>query len=190
MQAVTITSLKPVWIVLLCLVFLCSWQLGAAKVKKGDKAELFPALAVNILPFVDRDGQSLNESGKVVYIGVYDRNRNRRVFKTFEGLCDKQPERYMLYDLSEAMEEEVVFDLIYIASDKSDVLPMEILDYFSDKAVLVVGEHDELLEAGGIVRFRTSEGKKAELGINLKQAKLVGLSIRSQLLRRATELIR
>lgn len=190
MYAASVTSLKRVWMVSLCAAFLSGVFPLVGAVKKGEKEEVFPALAVSLLGYVDRDGESLNASGKVIRIGVYDRGKEKRVWGTFESLCEKQPERYRLYDLTEVPVGEVGFDLIYIASGRSEELPLDLLRHFSDQAVLVVGEHEELLESGGIVRFKTSNRKNAEFGLNLKQAKLVGLSIRSQLARRATEVIR
>lgn len=178
----------PAWLAVLPLFFLSLCSLEGAPSDGVNEHEMFPTLALKILKYVEWNGMAKVELGQRIRVGVYDRTRGRGYWEVFGQLCEKYPRAYELVDLTSEESEGRAFDLVYIAGKSK--LPLELLGSFSGKPVLVVGEHDMILEKGGIVRLQVSSLRKPEYGINLKRAKSSGIKIESRLSRGAIELIR
>lgn len=181
--------MKSAWLAAVPLLILSLCPMSGAPGKTAGPEELFPNLAITALEYVERVGSVLESGDRKVLIGVYDKTSGSRYMRQFVKRCDEEPDRYELVDLEEGDFEGRDFDLVYIAGRKVKP-PLDILSSFANKPVLIVGEHDKLLDVGGIIRFQVSSEKSAEYGINLKQAKLSGLRIQSRLSRNAAELIR
>ncbi|MDQ8182757.1 YfiR family protein [Pelagicoccus sp. SDUM812005] len=170
----------------LMFVALCTAQ-GASS-DGVDEHEMFPTLALKVLKYVEWNGEAKVELGQKIRVGVYDRTRGQAYLKVFASLCEKYPQAYELVDLTEAEVSDFNFDMVYIAGKLK--LPLDLLDSLAGKPVLIVGEHAKILEKGGIIRLQVSSLRKPEYGINLKQAKSLGIKIESRLSRGAVELIR
>ncbi|MDQ8200940.1 YfiR family protein [Pelagicoccus enzymogenes] len=179
---------KPAWFAVLPLLLVSLPPLEGAPGDGVDEREIFPTLALKVLKYVEWDGQAKVELGQRIRVGVYDRTRGKGYLQMFSELCDKYPLAYELVELSGAAVDDLDFDLVYIAGKSK--LPLDLLDSLAGKPVLVIGEHDSILEKGGIIRLQVSSLRKPEYGINLKRAKDSGIKIESRLSRGAVELIR
>ncbi len=153
-----------------------------------NEQEMFSLLSLRILKYVEWEGEAKVELGKKIRVGIYDRTRGQGYWEVFTKLCDRYPEVYELSDLSDSSEVDQDFDLVFIAGKSK--LPLNLLSHFENKPVLVIGEHDDFLEKGGIIRLQISSLKKPEYGINLRQARSSGLKIDSRLLQAAVETLR
>lgn len=162
--------------------------LEAQDLEVDSEQELFSTLAIKVLKYVEWEGQDKVELGQRIRVGVYDRTMGKGYLSAFTELCDKFPEAFKLSDLTQSENEGEEFDLVFVAGRGR--LPVDLLSSFEAKPVLIVGEHAKILENGGVIRFQVSNDKRAEYGINLKQARSSGLKIKSSLLRGAVELIR
>ncbi len=153
-----------------------------------NEQEMFSLLSLRILKYVEWEGEAKVELGKKIRVGIYDRTRGQGYWEVFSKLCERYPEVYELSNLSNSSEVDQDFDLVFIAGKSK--LPLDLLAYLENKPVLVIGEHDEFLEKGGIIRLQISPLKKPEYGINLRQARSSGLRISSRLLQAAVETLR
>jgi YfiR/HmsC-like len=73
--------------------------------------------------------------------------------------------------------------ILFIGSDNRSQMD-KILAALKGRAILTVGEDDDFLKQGGVIRFLT-ERNRVRLRINLDAARLAGLTISSKLLKAA-----
>lgn len=180
--------MKSAWIAVVPLLFSLLCPLNGAPGESVDEYEMFPTLSLKVLKYVKWNGEDRVELGKKIRVGVYDRTLGKGYLEVFSKLCEKYPDAFELTELSDDDSQDGAFDLVYVAGKSK--LPLALLGSFEGKPVLVVGEHERILERGGIIRFQVSKKNQAVYSINLKQATLSGLKIESLLSKGAIETIR
>ena len=110
------------------------------------------------------------------------------VFKRFKGLEElKKAGEKDQSAFKQEIETIRKCNLLFICSSEKKNLG-EIIQLLQGSPVLTVGEMDNLIEAGGMIKF-LMESKKVRFEINLTSAEKTGLKIRSQLLRLAKKIV-
>lgn len=161
------------------------------------------AFLYNFLKFVDWPEDKENDNNNPILIGIIGKdiiadafepvkdkkvkNKNTviKTFKSFEELKkikdEKSPE---FQDTVDALRK---CHLLFICSSEKNNL-VEIIDLVKNNSVLTVGETSGMLKTGGIINFLLEENK-VRFEVNLVAAKQSKLTIRSQLLRLAKQVI-
>ncbi len=110
------------------------------------------------------------------------------VFKRFKGLGEmKKAGEKDQSAFKQEIETVRKCHLLFICSSEKNNLG-EIIQLLQGSPVLTVGEMDNLIESGGVIKF-LMESKKVRFEISLTAAEKTGLKVRSQLLRLAKKVI-
>jgi len=161
------------------------------------------AFLYNFLQFVDWPEEESADSNEPVTIGIIGKNpfgdafgpiKDKKVrgkdviikhFKSFKKL--KKSTKKNKPESDQQIETLTKCHLLFICSSEQKNLE-EIINEVKDHDVLMVGEMEGFLEAGGIINFLI-EDRKVRFEINITAAEQAKLKIRSKLLRLAKRIV-
>jgi len=162
------------------------------------------AFLYNFIKFVDWPQEKVPDSNEPITIGILGKDpfgnafepikdkqvKSRKIvikrFKNFEEL--KKSNEKDKTELGREIEALRKCHLLFVCSSEKEILG-EIIKALKGSPVLTVGETDDFLEAGGIIKFVIEE-KKVRFEINITASKRAKLKIRSQLLRLAKKMVK
>ncbi len=159
------------------------------------------AFLYNFIKFVDWPKEKAADSNEPITVGIIGENpfagafKNKKaggrkiVVKQFESFTP--PPKNVQKDkarLQQKLETLKKCQLLFICSSEKENLT-EIMSVLKGLPILIVGETETFLNAGGIVNFLVEE-KKVRFEINLYAAEKAGLKIRSRLLRLAKKVFK
>lgn len=182
-------------------------SLAGANSASSHEYRLKAAFMFQFVNFVDgwrfqqeTNGSNTN-SDKLIRIGIIGEDPFKDAFKPlmdktvkgrkiaikhFKGLSNLQSQDKKVTIHSE-LEDIKKCDLIFVCSSEQQYID-EILDPLRGESILTVADTQNFLEQGGVINFIV-EKSKVRFEINLAGAKRAKMTIRSKLLRLATQII-
>ena len=173
--------------------------IGQNKTSQELEYKLKAAFLYNFIKFVDwPEEKDAGDKGKII-IGIIGKNDYKDAFEPVKDKKIKNLETVVKYfnsineleknksELNKASEDMKKCHLLFVCSSEKNNLE-DIINIVKNNNVLMVGETEDFLKAGGIINFLL-EDNKVRFEINLVAARQSKLTIRSQLLRLATKVI-
>jgi hypothetical protein len=171
-----------IWgVTLVLLLAVVSVHTQEPKPKPEPAYKIKAALLFNFAKFVEWPAEAFADKTSPWVIGVFaQKGQNpfeNHLEQTIRGkkVNDRPLRVKECYSVTEATSCHILF----ICSSETERLP-EIIDGLRDTHVLTVGEADDFIKTGGMIRFVTQD--KIRFEINDEAAKKVGLKISSKLL--------
>lgn len=173
------------------LVLLLFWLLlaGGNAAAQESNAEnpnrVIAAFLRNFAHYVDWPADAFNATDAPWRIGILGNNRLGEVVETTLRGRTEQGRPFKVF-YADTLQELPPCQIVYIAIRDSGKR-RAVLAALKDKPVLTVGEASELLQEGGIIRFRL--GTRIQMSVNLDQARSVSLKVQTKMLEVSSEVL-